>query len=220
MSRTTGTYRVTRVAEESVRGGTWDQFVRRHAQTLWACDFLSVKTWTLRGRFDLYLLFFIHVETRRVWISPATAQPDESRMNQQARNFSNLKEQKLQATHLIRDRDGKFTGAFDAILEAEGAEIVRLPICSPNLNAYAERFIQTLQSECLDHFVILGCKHLNYLTREFAEYYHARRPHQGRENRLLLGSDDGQSLESSADSTVFCDEQLGGFLKHYYRKAA
>jgi hypothetical protein len=83
------------------------------------------------------------------------------------------------------DRDSRFTGMSDAILKGQGIEVHPLPICSPNLNAYAERFAQTLQVECLDHFIVIGEKHLNYLIREFTHYCHLHPPHQGRDNALL-----------------------------------
>ena len=150
--------------------GTWDDFIRIHAKTLWACDFMSVRSWTLRGRLDLYLLIFIHVETRRVWVSDATMHPNARWVEQQGRNFCmHLQENSLPATMLLHDRDTKFTAAFDAILKTQGIAPKRLPIQSPNLNAYAERFIQTLKHECLNHFIILGRRHLGHLVHEFVD---------------------------------------------------
>ncbi len=196
---------------------TWDEFIARHAATLWACDFLSVKTWTHKGLTDLYILFFIHVDSRQVFVSNATAHPDAQWTEQQARNFCiHLDEQGLEAAHLLRDRDSKFTEKFDAILKAQGAKVQPLPVRSPNLNAYSERFVQTLKVECLRHFVILGRKHLDYLVREFVDYYHRLRPHQGKDNELLLTSSSPQPTEGK----VVCEERLGGLLKHYYRQAA
>ena len=120
-------------------------------------------------------------------------------------------------THFIRDRDNKFTDMFDTIIRSQGADRCRLPIRSPNLNAYAERFVQTLKHEALDHFIIFGKKHLNHLTSEFVSYYHHQRPHQGKDNKLLLPTD--SSLPSTGGEVV-CEQRLGGLLKHYYRKAA
>ena len=103
-------------------------------------------------------------------------------MQQQARNFCfDVEEQGFTASHLIRDRDSKFTGMFDSIMKAHGIKMCPLPVRSPNLNAFAERFIQTLKLECLHHFIIFGEKHLNYLVREFIDYYHRQRPHQSKE---------------------------------------
>ena len=84
------------------------------------------------------------------------------------------------------------------------------------MNSYAERFAQTLQVDCLDHFIILGKKHLDYLIQEFLEYYHKKRPHQGKGNELLIPPNSPRLT----DGEIVCEERLGGLLKHYYRKAA
>ena len=88
----------------------------------------------------------------------------------------------LPITHLIIDHDTKFTDHFDAVFEAEGAEVKRVGPLAPNMNAYAERFVQTLRVECLDHFVVCGEKHLQHLVKQFSVHYHEERPHQGRGN--------------------------------------
>ena len=158
--------------------GTWSDFLKRHSATLWAADFLSVKSWTANGIVDLYLLFFIHVGTRRVIISNPTTSPNSEWVTQQARNASmTMDDWKLPITHLIIDHDTKFTDHFDAVFEAEGAVIKRVGPLAPNMNAYAERFVQTLRVECLDHFVICGEKHLQHLVKEFSAHYHEERPH-------------------------------------------
>ena len=137
-------------------------------------------------------------------------------VQQQARYFCiDVEEQGFSARYLIRDRDRKFTSMFDSIMKAEGIEMCPLPVRSPNLNAFIERFIQTLKIECLSRFVILGEKHSNYLTREFVDYYHRQRPHQSKENAPLIPSD---TPPSKGD--IVCEERLGGVITHYYRKAA
>jgi len=197
--------------------GTWDEFIKRHAKTLYACDFLSKKIWTKRGLVDYFILVFIHIDSRKVWVSPASAHPNGQWVAQQARNFCiHLDEQGQTITHLIHDRDCKFGGLFDVIIKAQGAKVIRLPIQSPNLNAFCERFIQTLKHECLDRFMVFGEKHLNYLVDEFVGYYHIQRPHQGKGNVLLIGSD----LPTVTAGKIHCEERLGGLIKHYYRKAA
>jgi putative transposase len=92
---------------------------------------------------------------------------------------------------------------------------MRLAYRSPNLNAYVERFIQSIQVECLDHILIFGETHFDYLVREFLEYYHEERPHQGLGNQLLSGQP-----PPANDGDVRCRTRLGGLLKHYYRAAA
>ena len=87
---------------------------------------------------------------------------------------------------------------------------------SPNLNAYVERFVQSIQQECLDHFLIFGQKHFDYLVREYVEHYHTERPHQGLKNQLITG----EPPPALPCDEVMCRTRLGGLLKHYYRIAA
>src|SRR6185437_241012 len=170
--------------------GTWSDFLKRQAATLWAADFLSVKTWTAAGFVDLYLLFFIHIGTRKVIISNPTANPNSEWVTQQARNATmTMDDWDLRMTHLIIDHDTKFTDGFDAVFESEDAEVKRVGPLAPNMNAYAERFVQTLKTECLDHFIVCGEKHLRHLVKEFTAHYLDERPHQGRGN-VLLSVDD------------------------------
>ena len=104
--------------------------------------------------------------------------------------------------------------ALEGSLSVNGAAPKKLPPCSPNLNAYAERFIQTLKHECLSHFIVFGERHLNHLVDEFVDYYHTVRPHQGIENRTPI-----QSRDEPGSGPVRCESRLGGVLKHYYRAA-
>jgi putative transposase len=116
--------------------GTWHDFVTRHASTLWACDFLTVRSLTLTGFVDLHLLFFIHVGTRRAFTAGITAKPDSAWVAQQARNASmQMAEWGLPPKYLLIDHDAKFTGQFDAVFEAEGAKVQRVGPQAPNLNA-------------------------------------------------------------------------------------
>jgi putative transposase len=204
--------------------GSWDEFVKRHAATLWACDFLSVRSVTLTGFVDLYLLFFIHVGTRRVIVSGVTAHPDAAWVTQQARNASmEMGELGLPARFLLRDYDTKFVSGFDAVFEADGAEVKRVGPVAPNLNAYAERWVQTLRVECLDHFLILGESHLRHIVKEFVEHYNLERPHQARGNVPLpdaVSADAGKSRSLPSTGEIICEQRLGGLLKHYQRQAA
>jgi len=126
--------------------GDWDRFIRRHMDTLWACDFFTKDVWTGFGKVTYYVLFFIHVGTRRVRIAGMTCQPNGSWVEQQARNFvMELSERGEKATYLLKDGDTKFTKKFDEVFESEGIKVKRLPYASPNLNAYAERFVQSAQ---------------------------------------------------------------------------
>ena len=202
--------------------GTWHEFVRRHAETLWACDFFTKKTWTFGGLVDVYVLFFIHIGTRRVHIAGMTANPDNAWMVQQARNMSMVfAEQPTPPKYLIMDMDAKFTANFRATLEADNVESVRVGPLAPNLNAFAERWVQTIRRECLDHFVCFGIDHLRHIVKEFEAFYNQNRPHQSLGNRPI------PDAQSEAPATlpfpggaIACKQRLGGVLKHYYPQAA
>ncbi len=200
--------------------GTWDEFLKRHAQTLWACDFFSVKVWTLGGLVDLFVLFFLHVGSRRVYITGVTAQPDGVWVAQQARNLALIFEgQEHKPAYLLRDYDTKFTGQFDEILEAEGLEVKAVGPRAPTMNAYAERFVQSVKEECLGQFVFLGEAHLRHVLKEYVDYYNQLRPHQGVGNVPLGGSDVPEQTRGLRSGDVVCEERLGGLLKHYRRAA-
>lgn len=140
-------------------------------------------------------------------------------MTQQARNFiMQVEEQGLAATHLIWNMDCKFQGGSDGVLAAEGVKAMPVGLRKPNLNAYAERFAQSLQAECLDHFVVQGSKHLDPLVAEYLEHYHLERPHQGIGNQLVIETE--PPGRSPPESEIACHERLGGLLRHYYRRAA
>jgi putative transposase len=142
-------------------------------------------------------------------------------MMQQARNVALLFEQeRVPPTHLLRDHDGKFVPEFDAILASEGIAVKPVGVRAPNQNAVAERFVQSVRQECLDHFVVLGESHLRYLLGQYLGHYHQERPHQGLDNVPPDGSSRAEEAGPlSAAAEVRCQERLGGLLKHYYRAA-
>jgi putative transposase len=200
--------------------GTWHEFIQRHAQSLWACDFFSQKIITWKGMVDLFALFFIHIGTRRVLVSGITFHPDERWMAQQARNFLiHSNDQGSQEKYLILDLDTKFTPKFRSSLEAEGVKPVRVGPRKPNLNPFAERFVQTIKGECLSHFLVFGEGHFRYLVQEFVEHYNKERPHQSVGN-VPLSSDPEPILLKFPSGEVKCKTRLGGLLKHYYREVA
>jgi putative transposase len=161
-------------------------------------------------------LVFLNVATRRVWISPSTQHPTVAWVEEQAKAFMNHTEQSgLKVDLVTRDRDWNYRKAFDQAITERGARVKRLSFRSPNLNAYVERFIQSIQVECLDHFLVFGEKHFDYLVREYVEHYHEERPHQGLSNQLISGQP-----PPVAEGEVRCRTRLGDLLKHYYRTAA
>jgi len=200
--------------------GTWDEFLKMHAATLWQCDFYAKRVLTLKGWRDLYLLIFLHVESRKVYIAPSTFHPNEEWVMEQAKAFQeHAKSEALVVGTLMRDRDTKFRPTFDAVFESAGIEVKVGAYRAPNTNAYVERFIQTLQQECLDHFVVFGEQHMDYLVSEFTDYYHEERPYQGKDNNLL-SADDVPEAKILSLGSVNCRKRLGGLLSHYHRHAA
>jgi putative transposase len=201
---------------------TWSKFLQAHAATLWQCDFFSHKALTLRGWREFYVLVFLHVGSRRVAVSPATLHPNAEWVADQADAFV----KHLQSigigkakTILFRDRDGKYRPEFDAKLKEAGVEVQRTPIRSPNLNAYVERWIQSIRVECLDKFIALGETHLNHLIREYVEHFQTERPHQSKGNRPLPDADSPDPPILPFPDRIECKKRLGGVLRHYRRAA-
>ena len=117
--------------------------------------------------------------------------------------------------YLIHDRDTKYTRSFDEILKSAGIKVVKLPRRSPNLNAYAERWVKSIKSECLDRLILFGERSLRCAIGNYLAHYHGERNHQGLDNRLI---EDGERRPKRGG--VQCRERLGGLLKYYYRDAA
>ena len=132
----------------------------------------------------------------------------------------------------MHDRDTKFTASFDKILKQGDLKVMKATHRSPNTVAFVERFIQTLQQECRDYFIVFGEQHMDHLVSEMVTYCHEERPHQAKDNDPLMpatyttSSKKGKRKkdESPPDvvpiSHIKCRERLGGLLKHYDRKAA
>jgi putative transposase len=160
------------------RGGpTWTQFLRAQAGGMLACDFLTVET---VGLTRLYVFFVIELERRRVHLAGVTAHPTGAWVTQAARNLLwDLGEHADRFRFLIRDRDGKFTAAFDAVFAAAGIEVVRIPPRAPKANAFAERWVRTVRTECLDWTLIWSRRHLEQVVAEYVAHYNTARPHRG-----------------------------------------
>ena len=153
-----------------------------------------------------------------MFIAPSTFHPKERWVEEQTAAFLRQAEEAgLGVQMVMHDRDTKFTAKVNAVLENADAEVRLTAFRSPNTNAYVERFIQTLQQECLDHFVVFGEEHMDYLVSEFLEHYHTERPHQSKENEVLVVA--GKPPDGEKEEQVCCRERLGGRLRHYYRAA-
>jgi hypothetical protein len=199
-------------------GPTWAEFLAAQAKGLIACDFLSVDTVLLRR---LYVLFFIHHDTRTVRIAGVTAKPAADRVTQQARNFCmELAEQANAVKFLIRDRDTKFAGSFDAVFAAEGIRIINTPVRAPRANAISERFVGTIRRECLDRKLILGRRHLEAVLGEYAEHYNSHRPHRSLSQRAPFSGDTTSVPICEADSGHLQRTDVLGGLIHEYRMVA
>ena len=195
----------------------WKTFLNAHLGVIAATDFFTVEVLTLAGLVRYHVLFVIDLETRRVQIAGILRHPYGAWMMQIARNLTDDSDGFLKGMrYLIHDRDPLFTANFRDILRAAGVMCLKLPAHSPDLNAYAERFVLSIKSECLSKLVPLGERHLRAAITEFVEHYHLERNHQGLENQLLTTP----ARPANDDAPIARRERLGGLLNFYYRRAA
>jgi putative transposase len=195
---------------------TWHKFLKRHAQTLWQCDFACKKKWTMKGLVDVYFMVFIHLGSRQIWISPCTENPTGDWTSQQGRNFQmHIDQCDLKCTILMRDRDRKYTDSFDNVFESSTCEIKLTPIRSPNLQAHVERVIQTIKHEVLNAFCIVNNSHLNHLLRVTQDWYNHRRGHSSREHLPPIPDEIATKPIKFSKNQVVCDSELGGHLLSY-----
>ena len=200
--------------------GTWSEFLKIHADTLWQVDFFSKRIWTKQGPQQVFALAFIHLASRKVFVTSATCRPDATWMKNQAHAFLRYaNHEQLGCQMLMRDRDGKYTSAFDRVFTDRSIRVKPVGPQAPNLNASIERWIQSLKHEALNHFVVFGLAHFDYIVSEYVAYYHACRPHQGIGNRLIGSEEDDEPPAVISLDEVECETRLGGLLKHYYRAA-
>ena len=166
---------------------SWKDFIRSHRDVLVGMDFFTVEILTLKGLLTYYVLFFIHLETRRVSLAGFTPYPDQQWMEQQARNMTMERWGCLRGCrYLLHDRDAKFCQSFRELIESGGVKPIRLPARSPNLNSYAERWVRSVKEECLAKLILFGESSLRRALQQYLLHYHEERNHQGKGNRILF----------------------------------
>ena len=195
---------------------TWHEFISSHWDVLTACDFFTVELLVGRKLVRCTLFFVMELATRKVFFAPVKPQPDGKYMRQIVRVLTDSEDGFLYGKrYLIHDRDPLYrTAGFHETLKSSGIEPVKLPARSPDLNCYAERFVKSIKSECLDHLILSSVKHLEYVIEQYCAYYHHERIHQG-VGRII---DPKHPIDDTA--AIVCIERLGGLLKSYHRLAA
>jgi len=192
------------------RSLTGSRFLSQYKDLIWATDFFTVTTARLH---TFYVLFFMELRRRRLLLVNVTEHPRPEWVVQKLRKLS------VQHDHLPRfilhDRDAKFSEAFDVSAEASGIKILKSPARSPNLNAYAERWVRSVREECLDQIIVLNERHLRYVLKQYVEYFMKRRPNKGLKQQLPDSKD-----EPPATGRIGCRQLLGGLINDYYREAA
>ncbi len=198
--------------------GTWRgdadlsrSFLRSQAHTLLACDFMHVETVFLRR---LYVFFVMEIATRRVHVLGVSARPTGAWVTQLARNLlMDLGDRAECFRFLIRDRDSKFTAAFEAVFADNGTAVIPTPPQSPRSNAFAERWIRTARTECTDRLLITGERHLRTVLTTYAEHYNVGRPHRSLD---LRAPDDDPNIIPLPAGIIRRRQVFGGLLNEYH----
>jgi putative transposase len=199
---------------------SWADFLKRHGETLWGCDFFSVKSVTAKGIHDLYVLVFLCLKTREVFVTESTLHPDSAWVCKQTEWFlEQTKKREKKPEMIIHDRDVKFTKEFTRTVRDAGMKTNPLPKGSPNLNGKCERFIETIKLECLRKFIVFGKRHLNFLTSEFTTYYNTRRSHMERDHLPPVRKVPDE-VETLTMEQIEVKSYVGGLVKSFERKAA
>jgi len=195
----------------------WSTFLKAHWKIFAASDFFSVEVWTPRGLTTYYVLFVMSIADRVVHIAGVTNRPDESWMLQVGRNWLDAEDGVLAGKkYLIVDRDTKYSKRFRDFIAEGGTEVIRMPPLSPNLNAFAERFVRSIKEECLTKMIFVGQGSLRRALTEYMTHFHEERNHQGLGNRLIRGF----PAVAANDASIHRRTRLGGMLSYYHRVAA
>ena len=213
--------------EEGIKPGPdktsdcWDNFVKRHAETLWAVDFFSVKTVTFKGLQEMYLMAFLCLSTREVIVSSSTEHPNSAWVVEQTKEFlDQTMNREKKPSIVMHDRDTKFTKEFTATLKAKGVRTNVLPIASPNLNGRVERFGQSLKYESLFRFILFGKRHLDHVVASWVDYYNTRRSHMERGHLPPLRKRVPKAVRKLSRDKIEVKSYVGGLVQSFERKAA
>jgi putative transposase len=199
----------------------WRKFIAIHMNVMVACDFFCKTVWTPLGKHVAYVLTFVHLGSRKVFVTPSTFNPTDEWMRQQARNASIWAEEEgIDIRFLIHDHDTKFTDAFDEHFRRDDGGPVLTPIAAPIANCYAESWIAHLKAECLNLLFCFSLRQLDYVCQTYAEYHNEYRPHQALGNRPLGADVPVPQADQVEPGAVGRHRLLGGLLNHYYRRAA
>ncbi len=204
-------------APERGRKLRWKTFLKAHWELMAAADFFTIEVPSPRGLVRYSIFFVIKLKTRAVHIAGISPNPTGAWMKQLARNLTDAEDGFLGGIrYLILDRDPLYTAAFRSMLDDCGVKCLRLPARSPNLNAYAERFVLSIKSECMNHLIPMNEQQLRRAVRQYMAHYHQERAHQGLGNQRI--GPVGKVPDTAAP--VHRRERLGGLLSHYHRRAA
>ncbi len=190
----------------------WQTFLRAHRGEIAGADFFTTEVWTWRGLVTFYTVFVIELALRRVQILGSTPHPDEAFMCQVARTLT-LADGQLYRV-LICDRDAKWSEPVRARLQEGGLRVIRTPYRAPNANAHAERFVRSINEECLDRLIPFGERHFRRAVTEFVTHYQRERNHQGLGNELIE-----LRPEQECVGRIQRRSRLGGLLNYYARAA-
>ncbi|MGH9830932.1 MAG: integrase core domain-containing protein, partial [Blastocatellia bacterium] len=169
----------------------------------------------------LYVLFFIELSSRRVYVTGITSNPVGRWVTQQARNLSIVLAGRATALRfLIRDRDAKFTASFDEVFRSQGIRVIRTPVRAPRAKALAERFVRTVRRECLDRMLIFNRRQLETVLKEFVDHYNTHRPHRALDQASPVATASVPLAVADADLTHLRRTDKLGCLIHEYRLVA
>ncbi|MEV6949851.1 integrase core domain-containing protein [Streptomyces sp. NPDC051172] len=195
-------------------GPTWAEFLRTQASGILAADFFHIDTTALTR---LYAFTVMEVATRTVHILGVTTHPTAAWATQLARNLlADLGDRSSGFRYLLRDRDSRYTQAFDAVFTSENIEILKTAPQAPKMNAHAERFIRSVRAECTDRVLIYNAQHARHVLTEYARHHNTGRPH--RALQLHAPADDPKVIPFPAQR-IHRHDVLGGLI-HEYRDTA